>query len=456
MSASGSSHRKHRRKGALARLIERLRGKKQKRGTHQHVSGFPGINLPRDYDLKTGDNPLEEATSKIPTPDSPPPVTKDFSKPVPEKIREFTSEASRFKPASKNKLRESISIYLKKRALKKEERKKERLKRKLRERHQREYRKQELGRGIGKKLFNEWGKEIKEGETRLALLDKNSAFYRAMTIVVNSFMIFIFTYVIAYLFYWLLSMLVASVYGIDSTLYYYDLKFNDHSALWNRFNILMVTGIPPFMSLFAGLFFLRFMAKQTRFTGLQKLFMVWLAFHLINHFFGAFPSGVVTDEGFGYVAAWMYMNTAMKFLFSLLSLFGMGMIGYHATETILETSDSVNRIKSDNRVSFILNQLALPWMIGTVVLLLLRLPKGFEYPYETLMFFSMAFLVIPPFFNEKVKPKLNLIKIKKRKSFHLGYLAMMLVMLAFLRLLLDVGLHFLIEINVSISLGSGI
>jgi hypothetical protein len=72
------------------------------------------------------------------------------------------------------------------------------------------------------------------------------------------------------------------------------------------------------------------------------------------------------------------------------------------------------------------------------------------------MFFSMAFLVIPPFFNEKVKPKLNLVKIKKRKNFHIGYLAMMLVMLAFLRILLGIGLHFLIEINVSISLGGGI
>jgi hypothetical protein len=456
MSASGSSHRKHRRKGALARLFDRLQGKKQQRSTHQHVSGFPGISLPRDYDLKTGNGPNDGPASKDSIPASPPPPSNDFSKPVPEKILEFTSEASRFKPAPKNKFRESIKIYLKKRALKKEERKKERLKRKLKEKHQKEYRKQEQGRGLRKKLFNEWGKEIREGETKLALFDRNSAFYRAMTIVVNSSAIFIFTYVIAYLFYWLLCMLVASVYGIDSTLYYYDLKFNDHSALWTRFNVLMVTGIPPFMSLFAGLFFLRFLAKQTRFVGLQKLFMVWLAFHLINHFFGAFPSGVVTNEGFGYVAAWMYMNTAMKFLFSLLSLFGMGMIGYYASETILETSDSVNRIKSDNRVSFILNQLALPWLIGTAILLLLRLPKGFEYPYETLMFFSMAFLVIPPFFNEKVKPKLNLIKIKKRKNFHIGYLAMMLVMLAFLRILLGIGLHFLIEINVSISLGGGI
>ena len=123
---------------------------------------------------------------------------------------------------------------------------------------------------------------------------------------------------------------------------------------------------------------------------------------------------------------------------------------------ILETSDSVSRIKSENRVSFILNQLALPWLVGSLILLILRLPKGFDYPYETLMIFSMVFLVVPPFFNEKVKPKLNLLKLKKRRSIHLGYLALMLVMLSFLRILLGIGLHFLIEINVSVSLGSGV
>jgi hypothetical protein len=244
---------------------------------------------------------------------------------------------------------------------------------------------------------------------------------------------------------------VASWYGLDSSLYYYDLKFNNHSPLWNRFNILLVTGIPPFLSLFLGIYLLRVLAKKSRFTGLHKLLIVWTGFHLLNHFFGAFPSGVVTDEGFGYVAAWMYMNTAFKFFFSIVSLFALGVIGYYSAQLILETSDSVHRIKTENRVAFIFTQLALPWLIGTVALLLIRLPHSFDYPYETLMFFSMAFLIIPPFFNEKVKPKLNLVKMVKRRNVHIGYLAMMLIMVAFLRFVLGIGLHFMIEVNISIS-----
>jgi hypothetical protein len=213
----------------------------------------------------------------------------------------------------------------------------------------------------------------------------------------------------------------------------------------------MVTGVPPLLCLFLGVFLFQVILKKSRFTGLNKLFILWTAFHLLNHFFGAFPSGVVTDEGFGYVAAWLYMNTAFKFLFSIISLFTLGVISFYSARYILETSDSANRIKPEHRVAFIFNQLALPWLVGTIALLLLRLPRSFDYPYETLMFFTMIFLVIPSFFNEKVKPALNLLKIKKKRNIHLGYLILMLVMVSFLRIMLGIGLHFLIEINISVS-----
>lgn len=451
MSGSGHKHHRHHRRSGIRGFFDRMSGKKDPGPvSHHHVSGFPGINLPRDFDPNQvqvrPDEPIIPAAESSSQPDE----SRDFSGPIPENIEIFKSGSSKFKPVKRG-LFESLAYYFKKRALRKEERRKERMKRKIKRQHQKEYRKQEIGRSFFKKLFT-YQKEVDEfGRVKgFRLFSRSSAFYRNMTITVNSLSIFIATYVLAYLFYWLTSMLVASWYGLDSTLYYYDLKFNDHSTLWNRFNVLLVTGIPPFMCLFLGLFLWRVVFKKERFTGLQKLFILWSAFHLLNHFFGAFPSGVVTDEGFGYVAAWLYMNTAFKFMFSIISLFILGFIGFRSAEQILETSDSVSRIKSEYRVSFILTQVALPWLIGTVILLLLRLPKTFDYPYETLMFFSLAFMVIPPFFNEKVKPKLNLVKVKKRRNIHIGYLFIMLLLVSFLRIMLGIGLHFLIEINISI------
>ena len=96
-------------------------------------------------------------------------------------------------------------------------------------------------------------------------------------------------------------------------------------------------------------------------------------------------------------------------------------------------------------------QIVLPWLIGTIIMLLVRIPQNFNYPYETLMLFSTAFLVFPPFFNEKVKPELNLLRIKKKRHVNMGYLIMMALLLAFLTIMLRIGLHFIIEINISIS-----
>lgn len=450
MSNHGHHHRKSRKRNPINDFLDRLRGRRRYKPPHR--SAFPGINLPKDYDPETWKEKSGEEKRPL-FMDELEEGGKDFSGKEPLTQPAFDKEPARSgRSRRKRTLSESIELFFRKRELRREERMREKLKRRHRRKSQEEFKKINQGPALGKQLFKttEEGEEP-EKEKQLPLFSQRNPIFRNLTIVVNSAMIFMLTYVLVYLFYWLSSMLVASVYGLDSTLYYYDLKFNDHSPLWDRFNILLVTGIPPFFCLALGLFLYRVLFDHKRFAGLQKLFILWSAFHLFNHFFGAFPAGIVTDEGFGYVAAWLYMNTAFKFLFSLISIFVLGLIGYYSAKRILETTDSMHRIKGGGRLSFILYQMALPMLIGTIILFLLRIPHNFDYPYETLMLFSMMFLVFPAFFNEKVKPELNLMKIKKKRSIHVGYLVMMLFLLAFLRIMLGIGLHFLIEINISIS-----
>ncbi len=449
MSSHGHHHRSHRKRSPAGNFFSRLMGTAPRRSEHR--SEFPGITLPKDYDPEVKRQAVEESSLPAFLDESGEQIErKEFYQGNPEFLASEKIKASSSR--RKSTLFGRISFYFKERAIRREERQLERLRRKHHRRSQEEYRKMNAGPGLGTKLFK-WSEEGTEAEKerKLALFAQNNPVFRNLTIMVNSILVYLSTYVLVYLFYWLTSMLVASFYGLDSTLYYYDLKFNDHSQLWNRFNILLVTGIPPFFCLFLGMFLYKIIFKLTRFVGLQKLFILWSAFHLINHFFGAFPSGIVTSEGFGYVAAWMYMNTAFKFLFSLVSLFILGVIGFHSAKPILETSDSLHRIKSSNRLPFMLYQMAIPWLISTIILILVRFPHNFDYPYETLMLFSMAFMVIPAFFNEKVKPELNLLRVKKKRFINMGYLSMMIVLMVFLRLMLGIGLHFIIEINISIS-----
>ena len=444
-------HRKRRKRSAIRVFFDRLRGRDPHR---HHRSHFPGINLPQNYqDGQWYKKQGESSTSRVSNQAGEKETAHDFSQNLPpETPHSQEKPRPQYSPRRKRSLFGNISQYFRERDLRREERMKEKLRRDHRRKAQKEFRKMNAGPGLRKKLFS-WSEEMTEAEREkhVPLLSQRSPVYRNMTITVNSVMIFLITYILSYLFYWITCILVASYYGLDSTLYFYDLKFNDHSQLWNRFNILMVTGIPPFASLLMAMFLYKVLFKNSRFAGLQKLFILWSAFHLFNHFFGAFASGVVTDEGFGYVVAWMYMNTAFKFMFSLIFLFVLGLIGFYSAKHILETSDSLHRIKAANRLPFMLYQMALPWFIGTVIMLLVRLPHNFDYPYETLMLFSTVFLVIPPFFNEKVKPELNLLKTKKKRNINVGYVAMVLVFILFYRIMLGIGLHFIIEFSISIS-----
>lgn len=452
MSSHSHHHKHHRRRNPVAEFFARLTGNRQDKNYRR--SNFPGINLPKDYNPSTW---KDQNHSGIPSSQMDENDVDFHELTNQDQIRESQATPQNreqsYVPSRKKKSFFGFSeIKSKERELRREEKIKEKIRKQHRRRAQQEFRQMNKGKGFFNKVFS-FGEPIDEAanEKKVPLLSQRNPVYRNMTILVNSTMIFIISYILVYLFYWLTCMLVASFYGIDSTLYYYDLKFNDHSQLWNRLNILMVTGIPPFFCLILGIFLIQVVFKLKRFVGTQKLFILWTAFHLINHFFGAFPSGIVTDEGFGYVAAWLYMNTAIKFLFSLLSIFVLGLIGYNSAKYILETSDSMHRIKGDNRLSFMLFQSAIPWLIGTIALLLTRIPENFNYPYETLILLSTVFLVIPPFFNEKVKPELNLLRIKKKRFVSAGYIAMTILLLAFLRIMLGIGLHFIIEINISIS-----
>ena len=439
-----------RKRSLLSRILSRIKGKKAQKSFHQ--TDFPGINLPSGYDPVVWKD--QSKSAELPTFLDSEEAERlryghsDFDKPAQAPVKK--SKPTRPK-RKKQSLREAFALYLKKRDLRREERKKEKIKRLHRRKSEKEFRKMNQGPALSKRLFSVTAAEEAEKEKNIPLFSQRNPAFRNLIIVVNSVMIFITSYILVYLFYWLTCMLIASFFGLDSILYYYDLRFNDHSQVWNRLNILIITGLPPFLSLALGVFLLQVVFKIKKLAGLQKLFLLWTSFHLLNHFFGAFPSGVITDEGFGYVAAWMYMNTAFKFMFSLVSLFALGLIGYYSATKILETSDSLHRIKGDNRLSFMLYQTALPWLIGTILLLLTRIPENFNYPYETLMLFSTVFLIIPPFFNQKVKPELNLMKSVKRRTVSLGYLAMMIVLVAFLRIMLGIGLHFIIKISISIS-----
>ncbi len=271
--------------------------------------------------------------------------------------------------------------------------------------------------------------------------------------IFNSTVLFLITYIIAFLTYQLTVIFVASFFGIDSVLYYYEVFFpiGNYNTLWTRFNIIMITLSGPLISLIAGGIYYKFFLPRDVFGPVTKLFFLWLTFHSFNMFFGAYIAGFITEQGFGYVINWLYLRFMIKLTLVMLSLFVMMVIGYYATKPLLETSNSYQRINQENRKYFILTQALVPWILGSLILILIKIPNRNPQHeniivYDLIILATLVFAIVPTFFNKKAIPDSLRFKSKKRMKFVWLYMLVAILLIVAYRLGLADGLHFIIRI----------
>lgn len=344
-----------------------------------------------------------------------------------------------------NNLRSKWEAYRKRRIKRKQ-------KKRIEKKHKQEFKRQQRLQLIRKFIPNYKGggktafiEDESIDEERAKQLKKGYYYY-----TINSVALFIIAYLLVFMIYQLTVLVVASRWGLDSVLYYYDLAFNDYSPLWSRYNIIVVTFSGPFISLVLGFLFYKWVANRPKVKGFLKLFVLWIGFHGFNLFLGAFVSGVSFDEGFGYVANWLFLNVFWKFLLSLIFLFILGMTGYFSAQKFLETSNSTYRVRKENRTRFLFHQVVLPWFIGSLIIFLVKIPNNM--PYETGTLVTLLVAVVPVLFNTKAIPRADKIGNHKPTKIMWSYIIMLIVILLLYRVGLDTGYHIVLKYKLSLSI----
>lgn len=278
------------------------------------------------------------------------------------------------------------------------------------------------------------------------------------TISANSIFIFIIAYITVYLTYQFAVIFTASLFRIDAVLYYFEVLFpiGNSSTLWSPLNIIAITLSGPLACLIAGIIYYRFLLYNKKITDNIKLFGFWLTVLSFALFFGAFVSGIITGQGFGYVADWMFFNTFIRILLSLILLFILVVIGYYLSRYFFETSPQP--LRSKNRIAFYLSQGILPLLICIPLLYTIKIP--YKTPqhenildYDMVALCSVLFSVIPVFFNRNAKPR-NLPgkESRKKRNISVKYLLIMLLLLIAYRIGLIWGLHFVIRLHFAVSI----
>ena len=276
---------------------------------------------------------------------------------------------------------------------------------------------------------------------------------------INSTMMFLLAYLVAWLTHQFATIVSAAFYHIDSVLFYYEVMFpvGILSRLWTVSNIILITLSGPLVSLVTGMVYLEFVIRQRRVKGNVLMFFNWLVIHSFCMFFAAFVAGAITWRGFGYAINWSNMPIFMRIVLSGVFLFLLTLFGYLGTRYILEATNSVDRVRTKNRKMFLLNQTLLPWLFGSALL------AGIKYTslkpqhnnilaYDLIIIFCVLFMIVPQFFNNKVRPNLSEAKMNRIHT-EISIWGILITVMSFLvfRFVLDYGLHIFLHFSLDLS-----
>ncbi|UOQ51532.1 hypothetical protein [Hymenobacter cellulosivorans] len=211
----------------------------------------------------------------------------------------------------------------------------------------------------------------------------------------NSTAIYLLAYLLVNGLYQLATVRMAVRLSIPGVWQVSSVKFSITDPEWWRSAVIAVYGVGPAVCAVVGIVAAGWFWKRERGQrGLFKLFLVWVAFHACNHVLGAMVGDTVTESGFWYVPSWLFLagnipNLIVAVVFGIAQM----IIGYFAAVGFLQTHDSITLMQYNNRRTLIMATILVPWVAGSILLTLLKLPD--LSMNERLHFLTMGLLLLP-------------------------------------------------------------
>ena len=164
---------------------------------------------------------------------------------------------------------------------------------------------------------------------------------------------------------------------------------------WWRTAVVAVYGVGPLVGLLLGVVAFRWYWQSERARrGQRKLLLLWVAFQGCNAVFGALLADTFTQSGSWYVFDWLFrlgngVNVGLALLAGLVQLG----VGYFGAIAFLQAHDSKTVMRYDNRQKMVVSTLVVPWVAGSLFILLLKQP--YLTIQESLHLAMMGLLLMP-------------------------------------------------------------
>ncbi len=263
-------------------------------------------------------------------------------------------------------------------------------------------------------------------------------------IALNSTAVYVLAFLFVYFIYQFITAFIAGQYFIRVILLYNEIKFltPDNSKFWYSDSALTVFAAGPLISAFLAFVFIMLYRRFTNTDSILKLFFLWGALHFINRVFSSFAIGTIfLLYGSNLIADWLYLGMEIKILMVVFAILILLIIGNFSVFPILTSANSFSLINKKNRAGFIKNQIFIPWIVGSLILFVLYLPK---FPlHEILINVSMLIMLIPVYlkFDKIMIPNVEEDEPYRDRLSWIFILFFIAVLAAF-RIVFGKGIHF--------------
>jgi hypothetical protein len=220
------------------------------------------------------------------------------------------------------------------------------------------------------------------------------------TISINSLLLFLMAYLIIYTLNLFITAYTAILFNIPVLVYYHDVDYLIRGIDWTPDSVSGVFSSGPIAMFVLSLFLLiLYKAVETE-TGILRLLLLWMIFHALTRFFGEILVGAILNKGFGFVILYMFVMDTGKVILTILGFGAMFTVGLMMARMSLYSANIYfNDLLSNYRNKFIFSQFILPFFIGNIVILLIKLPK-FSY-FDIALNASMILFLIPVYVRSK-------------------------------------------------------
>ena len=205
-------------------------------------------------------------------------------------------------------------------------------------------------------------------------------------------------FLIAYLLIYTLSLFItgytAVLFNIPVMVYYYDVDYLIRGIDWTPDSVSGVFSSAPLAMFVLSVFLIILYKTVESETGILRLLLLWMIFHALTRFFGEILVGAIAGRGFGFVILYLFVMDTGKVILTILGFVLMFTAGYFlARPAIYSANIYFNSLTRVNRLKFILSQFIFPFLIGNILILLIKIPE-FSY-FDVALNASMFLFLVP-------------------------------------------------------------